>query len=452
MVFIPKNNLIVVLAEKLSIGRDHIEEDIIPVLGPLYELARFFLLEDSYTEREWKDMVSLHYINTSYRPRGSVLRVHFLFNETLNESSYFGFVTFRPISESRVSLSFIYPNFSAILRQLEHTFSKSLYVMTYDKKVHIKDKEIRINTFPFFHQDGMVTRCAHADILMVTKFLNKVWGTKEITIQDMFNDYEFLRTKSIPAEGLLIYHISEIFYNNKILIDIKPCEKNKSEDFRDLVDSYIESNIPIILKIQEDHVITMIGHSLSGERKKDYIVYDDSGAFIEKISPTNPPPSRAFFNIVGWDKFEKELKLTEEKKESYLIAPELDRTFVPYEDLRENYQDHVFPNIKKQHIILDSGSPRFLVVDSSKLKCFLVKNIKDFLYGKNEFELFINQNLPHFLWYGEIKLFVTSENGEKQPELLAICADATKHRRTRYSMFFDFAAYLKEPLGLLSHA
>ncbi len=94
----PINNLIDVLAEKLGISRDYIKADIIPVLEPLYELARFFLLEDSYTEREWKDMVSLHYINTSYQPRGSVLRVHFLkdefFNETLNESSYFGFVTF----------------------------------------------------------------------------------------------------------------------------------------------------------------------------------------------------------------------------------------------------------------------------------------------------------------------------------------------------------------------
>ncbi len=322
--------------------------------------------------------------------------------------------------------------------------------MTYDKKVHIEDKEIRIKTFPFFHQDGMVTRCAHADILMVTKFLNKVLGRKEITIQDIFNDYEFHRTKSIPTEGLLVYQISEIFNNNKILIDIKHYKNKPPEEFRDVVDSYIESNIPIILRVMEDHVITMIGHSLSEKREKDYIVYDDSGVFIEKISLTKTSSPRAFFNVVSWDKFKDVL---DEQKEGYLIAPELDRTFIPYVDLKKNYQNYVKPIIENlRHISLDSGSERFLVVDSSSLKRFLGKNIKEFLYGKDKFELFINQDLPHFLWYGEIKLFVTSENGEKQNQLLAICADATKHRLTRYSMFFEFAAYLKEPLGLLSDA
>lgn len=36
----------------------------------------YFLEESEYVETEWKDMVSMHYVNTSYQLKNTVIRCH----------------------------------------------------------------------------------------------------------------------------------------------------------------------------------------------------------------------------------------------------------------------------------------------------------------------------------------------------------------------------------------
>lgn len=52
----------------------------------------FFVSENEYVETEWKDMVSMHYINTTYKFKNTVMRFHLFSDEQACQESYLGFL------------------------------------------------------------------------------------------------------------------------------------------------------------------------------------------------------------------------------------------------------------------------------------------------------------------------------------------------------------------------
>ena len=89
------------------------------ICDPSYHI--FFLFEKCYIETEWKDMISVHYINTSYNVKNAVMRVHLFFSDTVDEKKYAGCFTLRTIDDVRFMLSYIWP-----LRSSNHsTISRS---------------------------------------------------------------------------------------------------------------------------------------------------------------------------------------------------------------------------------------------------------------------------------------------------------------------------------------
>lgn len=115
--------------------------------------AIYFLEESEYIETEWKDMVSLHYVNTSYKLKNTVIRCHVFSKKQFDNKHYLGFFTLRPIDEIKVMVSFVYPNWNNIC--IDKNFDT--YIMTYNKKVHIRGKTFSIQTYPVFCQDSVVT-------------------------------------------------------------------------------------------------------------------------------------------------------------------------------------------------------------------------------------------------------------------------------------------------------
>lgn len=101
-----------------SILRNDLKQYIWPRLDFLHGRRRderYFLFEEDYVETEWKDMISVHYINTSYHFKNTVMRVHVFLNNEISNSSYGGFFTLRRINEVQIMLSFIYPNWSNVV-------------------------------------------------------------------------------------------------------------------------------------------------------------------------------------------------------------------------------------------------------------------------------------------------------------------------------------------------
>ncbi|AEH45802.1 hypothetical protein Thein_1947 [Thermodesulfatator indicus DSM 15286] len=275
-----KKYLLKEIGNDLKIDKKLLENYLLPRIACLYDLSKYFLVE-KYTQREWKELITLHYINTLYSPSNEVFRIHFFIKNSVEPENYLGFITLRDLPEPNALLSFVYPNFPIFLPQYKKKFQMEdtkFFVMDYPKPVHLSFKEMFIQTFPFYSQDGVVARCAHADIVMVCKYLHKKWNFNSVHIHDIVNSYSFYRTKLFPSDGLLIYQIAEIFANNRIDICIKRYGDFK-KDFLNILDSVIESGFPVILATKQ-HVSVLIGHTLKNNSEKDYIIYDDSGYFL----------------------------------------------------------------------------------------------------------------------------------------------------------------------------
>ena len=266
-------------------------------LGFLVEDNYQFILEE-YTDAKWKEILSLAYINTSYIQRVGInptkaLRVHVFRDENYCEENYLGCFILRPVDEEYICLSSIYPNFKNIsLKSLDLKDDEKAFIMGYFKKVHIFGEEFEIFTYPFYQQDSIVTVCAHADILMMGEYLFANNFIKELpSVEKIVFSFSSARTKLIPSRGLYMTQMLEICSNIGIPVKfeyLKILKQRKRDEYyidfkkncEPLIHSLIDSGLPVIVGVN-GHVFLLIGHTLK-DGKRNYIIYDDSGAFIKK--------------------------------------------------------------------------------------------------------------------------------------------------------------------------
>lgn len=381
--------------------------------------ALYFTAEKEYVETEWKDMVSMHYINTSYSFKNTVMRFHVFSATKLCQESYLGFFTLRSIDEIKIMLSMIYPNWANI------TIGEAAYVMTYNKKIHLHGITMEIKTYPLFVQDMVVTKCAHAAIVSATKYLNEKHRLKKVKLTDIINSYTYSRVKSFPASGLSSQQMLEIFDRNNIPITYEELTLDFANDtvnedtgldkikdkLKPSIDSWIESAIPVILgvsfKKDEEyvhHVVQIIGHTAGTEKK--YVLYDDSGVLSEILYG-----KRDFAIIVSWIQLKQVMKYSD-----YVIYPQYEKVYMGYEDMIEklcDYQKILINNVAYQDKFgMLGGLPfkeaRCLLVDNVDIKEFLHRKKSDSKlqkeYVESTIDTIIEKNLPHYLWYCEIKL------------------------------------------------
>ena len=217
--------------------------------------AAFFLVEENYTEHTWKELHALHYANTSYSYGNKVMRVHF-WNSDLNkegkidaikqenvQNGYLGYITLRPVPDYNLMLSFIIPNWLSL------KYNVNLWVMTYDRHVHISGSRVFIKTTPFYFQDTVFLRCAHADMLMFSLFLHHSNNFPRLSITDMIENNRYY---PIPNDGLNYSDMLDIFYKNKIPVNFYYKPRRSSErDVRAvciaILNSHLESKLPVII-------------------------------------------------------------------------------------------------------------------------------------------------------------------------------------------------------------
>lgn len=383
----------------------------------------FFVAEKEYVETEWKDMVSMHYINTSYVFKNMVMRFHLFSDKKMCQSSYLGFFTLRSIDEIRIMLSMIYPNWTNIILKQE------TYVMTYRKRIHLNGITLEIDTYPLFVQDLAVTKCAHAAILSVTKYLREKHGLKEVKLTDIINSYTYSRVKTFPVSGLSFQQMLEVFDRNSIPITYEeltldfvnePVNEDEialdkvREKLKPSIDSWIESAIPVIFGISfkenknDDelvhHVVQIIGHTFEENRK--YVLYDDSGVLSEILFGY-----RDFAIIVSWKQLKQVLKYGD-----YVIFPQHEKVYIGYERMLKylcDYQEELKDNLEYRNRFgmlseIPFKDARCLLVDNVDVKSFLYaeknRNILQKNYVNSAIDAIIKKSLPHYLWYCEVKL------------------------------------------------
>lgn len=393
------------------------KEKVLNRIGVLFDAANHIIIEENYVEREWKEMIARHYLHSAYANalREKVIRVHFLEQEEFCDENYLGYITLRPIEELAISLSFIYINWKKCFWHGETS-----YVMTYEKEVHYMGKTLKIDTYPFFSQDSIVTCCADANLIMLTKYFanrykNVPISSMELISRNSGNRHSF--PKKIGS-ALLENMLEElnIPYRVQRFKNVK-CYKDESWDrVQKNIDTYIESGLPVILGL-EGHVVQLIGHlgMENGEQKK-YIVYDDSG-HLEKISVFDIREScNRFLYTLSVKELRDYFAGCQNGRDSFFIlTPEHERVYIDFERYQLFLAEYLYQYAvldKKGSIVCQMFDEESNLSEEVALRNILVDNsiLKSFVKGqKNDIqrdciEELLKKDLPHFLWYTEIEV------------------------------------------------
>lgn len=268
---------------------------IITRLGKVFNEAKYVIIEPSYVEAEWKDMISLHYINTTYAaqllPR--TIRIHFLISDKFCEDEYLGFITLRPIEEIQIALSYIFVNWNLLKKIIEEEYENcNCQFVGYRKQVHYNGHKLSIKTYPVLTQDTIVTCCADVNIITLSRFLAHEFGGKKLEIRDICKDnYNVVFPRQITADRFiqLCSNMHIPFKTRNVFSDpllgsdtsesARPIFLNAQfrnrESVERYIDTYLDSNLPVVFFVS-GHVIQIVGYK-STTIGKEYLILDDSG-------------------------------------------------------------------------------------------------------------------------------------------------------------------------------
>lgn len=358
--------------------------------------AGYFLVEESYTEHTWKELHALHYANTNYAQGNKVIRIHFwtpnlyaggadgMLTQDMVGKGYLGYVTLRPVPDYNLMLSSIMPNWEIL------KYDKSAWIMTYEKEVHIAGFNVRIRTMPFYFQDTVFIRCAHADMLMFSTFLHHAYKFPRLSIADMIENNRYY---PVPDAGLEYSDMLDIFYRNRIPVNFYAKPKG-SESQNDLciaiLDAHLESRLPVIV-YNDQHVVLVIGHT--DDKIRRYIVYDDSGYFLSEKAGS--------VNFIGSVEAED---LFPNQGVTYMIAATYERVYLNpqgYFGFLNEYLEN-FEKKEEDQFPVHFAQCRNMIVDNVVVKNFLKFNCMelDDVTDRN-MDLLLQTDLPHYLWYSE---------------------------------------------------
>ncbi len=410
--------------------KDQFATGLLSRISLITKQAHFFFIEESYTEHTWKELHALHYANTSYTNNNQVRRVHFWNNECNLDlamsgsyeniaTSYLGYVTLRPVPDYHLMLSSIIPNWMAL------KYSEDAWIMTYDRNVHVFGFDIPIKTTPFYFQDTVFMRCVHADMLMFSMFCHHAYKFPRLSVSDMIEDGKY---HQIPHEGLEYTDILNIFAKHKIPVDfyyqsdqtLDPTEKQRN--YVATLNSYLESGLPAII-YNDQHVVLAIGHTSGSNSERKFIIYDDSGFFLNRAVGEN--------NFVGAVTADY---LFPKEGDTYMIAATYERIYLK----SQGYFQFLDKYLSSLESSSDDNFPssffdcRNIIVDNTTVKSFLREHCiemedEDTRKRLNEF---LTSNQPHYLWFSEY----TGKKGR-----WVLLADPTLPPNTWESIFpYDF--------------
>lgn len=393
-------------------------------LGKYFSLTKTYIIEENYIDRWWREEYSIYYSKTFYNKTDKFsTRIHLIKeavsgHEGVNEDNYIGYLILRPIPvpTSRILKIIVKPLKEAFI---ENNEKLKIYVAKCKFEVHIGGKKIEFFGFPFYQQDSMVSSCAHADILMVAEYMHRKFNSNKPLIKDFFSNTLQVSGRSVPSPRLTVDQISAAFQN--IGIQTKICFPFDSKPqifeideglnyFLEYVNSYMESGLPTILTVK-DHVVLIIGHTINADGKKDYIVYDDSGAFLKKIEN-----SCAFYAVISHEELKTMLKFL--IGESYYsvvsINVEFERVYFPYKRVKEVIGRIIKGRSEKIGVNIE---------DSIKERRFLIADSRDFkiLCSMRGVSFFNDILMPHYIWI--VELYSESKN-----IMYDILIDASAHK------------------------
>ena len=371
-----------------------------------------------YTERDWRELFSLHYSKTNYDINNKVARIHLVSKEIetyldIDDENYLGYITIRPL-----------PSSSNVVSRARLKYFKEQYNITSKDNVKINNIKVNVNlphlsikydSFPFITQDGVVTVCAHSDILMLSKYMYKKFNFNFLTTSSMLSFISQHNGRKIPNQGLLLeqminvlnkqnYNPSLFRFENLVLPidDVYKTDYDISDiPYDEILQTAIDSELPILF-LFEHHVVLVNGYIEKENGDIEYVVYDVSAYFMKKYFQAD---KKYTANIKSKIIRESVQQCKSKCNNQYAIIPTFDRFYFRYKEL------YVLLNTKLKNVIVKKDK-----ISSITYKVSLIESQKLVRFSSR----FENVSMGHYIWY--VKWY---ENGS----LIGISIiDATAHK------------------------
>lgn len=389
------------------------------------QISKCFIVEE-YIENEWRDSFDLYYSKTNYRDcTNFVKRIHFIKDEItdikeVTKENYIGYINIRPIPEGQISRI----RFKLTSLAFDQYSDEQIYFLSIKTTVNLPHIAISYDSFPIYSQDGMVSICAHADLLMISKYMYKKYNFNNYKLKDIIENNIIANDngRKVPSEGLNLLQILAILKAN----NYNPISTRFVKGYYNNIyifnylDSFLESGLPVILAF-DSHVVLVIGHMHNSGRH--YVIADDSSYHVSKSFKK----VEAHVAIIS----EEELKAQFENCTLFVISPTFDRFYLHYQYL-ELIVKHQVGKLEKQYRELPvlkgnkiNIKTREILVESSFLKQFLYK------CGDNTFESVM---MPHYVWY--VEFYLNTIEKDNLSHYLVVDASAHKKDR-RFSIIND---------------
>jgi len=303
------------------------------------------------------------------------------------QQEYLGYFNVRPVTDPKYMLSYVMPNYKVFKHNSEA--QKPIRVMHYDRAVHLNGITIHIKSFPFFSRDRIVTVCAHAVLLMVSRYFRRHLGLTKLTIPKVLSNTSYDRLDVFPSEGIEKNQMISILNENDILTksyvgstgirqadDMFDRVMLSSKTIGELVFAYIDSRFPVVLVIG-NHAVVVNGSTyfqppLDPNDPRELVIYDDSGAFFEPIQKLRDktwddrePPPPPFLWTATWEEIET---IADGVSDGFIsiIVPHYKRIS------KEFYQLRI--DLEREGVFAEglAGWRRIFLVEFSMLKEFIV--------------------------------------------------------------------------------
>ncbi len=360
-------------------------------------LAKCYFVEE-YIEREWRELYSLHYSKTNYDISNKVTRIHFISERidtytNIKEDNYLGYITIRPL-----------PSVINVVSRARLRFFKEQYNITKTDRIKINNiktivnlphKTISYESFPFTTQDGVVTVCAHSDILMLSKYMYKKFNFNFLTTSSMLSYINQHNGRKIPNQGLLLEQMVEVLnkqnYNpslfrfENLYLPIENEIKNEYEIediyFAEIIISAVLSGLPVLF-LFENHVVIINGYIEKANGDVEFTIFDDSSYFMKKYFNAE----KKYTANVKSEIIQKSIVDCKSQCNSqFAIIPTFDRFYFRYKEL------YILLNTKLKKIVTKSTKQDSFV----SYKAGLIESKRLIRYS-TEFD---DIKFGHYVWY-----------------------------------------------------
>lgn len=366
------------------------------------------LFEYPYVDKHYRDSYYFYFSTKHKSIKRNSIRLSFFENEIseddfLNpkshqklQDSFLGLITLRPTKRNIIGRNLISPKL----------FMENNFVLTLSSfSVLINGVKLRIDAFPHCSQDEETLSCAETTVLNIMEYFGSKYSEYSPVLPSRI--IKILSTRAnerqLPSSGLTVEDISYALkqlgfspkiYSKKII--------NNDKDYKNILDIYIESGIPVIGALENaniGHAIIIVGREKlfkNENRNNEFSSHDFSFSQIVNkyvVIDDNHPP----YSLVPYDNFTELYNdpIFNNCNLTNIIVPLYPKIYVDAQ-LIIKFFENIKENILKK---FDNYSVRFLLASSRSYKNSITKQSN---LNKELKTLIIETAMPKFIWVIEI--------------------------------------------------